>query len=153
LPQKEFPNWPKKSMIVRPDWKNNSNQTYSCPRGWRHGGPIEGSPETPWTITALPYCGVSGGLSPPIFRQMPVSRTANVSFSSLEARETETCQKESDLKIAPTDTLFSSLLLNIQCFYYFLHSYYWILLLFSSLSFPITYENYFQCSTKSLRNI
>ena len=50
------------------DWKyNNSDHTYSCPRDWRLSalrGPIEGPPETSWTITVLfRFEGFKGALS------------------------------------------------------------------------------------------
>ena len=33
---------------ILPDWKNYSDQSYSCPRGWHQGHPINGCPETPF---------------------------------------------------------------------------------------------------------
>ena len=52
------------------DWKNISDQTYSCPRGWRLSaswGTIEGSPQTPEITEECGINGFQGGpqVSPP----------------------------------------------------------------------------------------
>ena len=59
-------------LAFRSDWKNMTDQTHSCPRGYRHhGGENSGPPAswgkkfraplTPAYITALSYLGVQGG--------------------------------------------------------------------------------------------
>ena len=44
---------------VRLGWKNNTDETYSCPRGWRLSAimcaQLSTPPETPRTITGLSY--------------------------------------------------------------------------------------------------
>ena len=47
---------------------------------WYHGGPIEGSPETPRTLQHYRIEGFKGA---PLRREAPASRTANIGFSSL----------------------------------------------------------------------
>ena len=70
--------------LYRPVWKNNSDQTCSCPRDERlsaSSGPIE----DPSYFTVLSYWEVKGGpfLGPPLYREAPVSRTADARICSL----------------------------------------------------------------------
>ena len=75
--------WPTLVMAILRD--KNTGWTYSCPRDWR----ISATWGTNWwplwnprTITALSYRGVWGEPSykPPLYRETPVSQTANEIF-------------------------------------------------------------------------
>ena len=65
-----------------PDWRNNINQTYSCLERLASWGLIGCSPETSRTIAELLYQRVIL-IGPPFCREILVSRTAVVFFSSL----------------------------------------------------------------------